>query len=412
MRIQLFLGKAVFILLIGLSSLSFTFEQLMVTTLLTFFVLSYFNPSFSRSFIDLVTPLVLILIISSIVSLFNKPFSFNSAKDFFYLLKPLLFIFIGYMIAMQMNERGAYYRLVICIATFFALIHIFNALYFITISDNYTIHSLRNNTGRDNVLELFALCLLIANKRFRAFEIKYYNVILIVLSISFVLYFSRTMFVLFFIVTLACCGYLRISKKAIKYLFCFILAVGSFYLYLANVEIDRNSNSSIDKFLYKLKIAPSEIFKPASSIDVNNHAELWDHWRAYEAKMAVDQLTSKGIISFIFGAGNGELIDLGFNAPLSDDSEGLRYISYIHNGYIFILFKSGLLGLILFIYFLYLNYNTSKKKLKVKDFEANLLYGTTTFYLFTTLVITGIYNLSDPVSILYGGTLYFVLKKT
>ena len=53
------------------------------------------------------------------------------------------------------------------------------------------------------------------------------------------------------------------------------------------MNIERNS-TGIESFLYKIKIAPSEIFN--SDIDIDDHKQLWDKWRAYEVKMAFNTI--------------------------------------------------------------------------------------------------------------------------
>ena len=120
------------------------------------------------------------------------------------------------------------------------------------------------------------------------------------------------------------------------------------YVYLFNTKIDRNEKGLMG-FLYKVKMAHAELFD--SKIDINNHKELWDHWRAYEANRALE-LMKNNPSSFIIGNGYGSLVNLRFKAPLASDNKGLQYISETHNGYIFILYKLGIIGLSLILIFL------------------------------------------------------------
>ena len=137
------------------------------------------------------------------------------------------------------------------------------------------------------------------------------------------------MFVSFFILILAVYGHLKITSKGLKYLIGVILFFILFYSYLFSIKLDRGK-PGLESFLYKIKIAPSEIFTPVRKIDPNNHAYLWDHWRAYEATMAIDQINT--IPTFMIGKGFGALVDLKFKVFLGD--EKMRYIPSIHNGYI------------------------------------------------------------------------------
>jgi O-antigen ligase len=270
---------------------------------------------------------------------------------------------------------------------------------------------MRPIVGLDNFLELFALAIIIAKSKFNGLNIKNLKLITAILSISFILYFSRTMFALIVVVSLAFLGYLRISKKGLNYILIGSGGIILLYVYLFSIEIPRDSKRTIDNLLYKLKLAPSEIFVSSKNFDIENHAALWDHWRAYEANKAINQLNENGVEAWSFGLGAGSLIDLGFYAPLSSDPKGLRYISNIHNGYVFVLYKTGILGILLYIAFLTGNYLAYKKSKFTNPIIANMIFGIVLFYLTTSLVITGIYNLSDTTTLILGGILFLNHKE-
>jgi len=168
--------------------------------------------------------------------------------------------------------------------------------------------------------------------------------VLVLFLISFFLYFSRTMWVAIFLLLIVSFGYAKISLKALKYLGLGALLIGAFYAYLYSTEIAREGEG-MQAFLYKMKIAPEEIFTP--KIDINDKAALWDHWRAYEAQMAFEQMHG---MQHVFGKGFGALVDLHFVAPLND--EGMQYIAHLHNGYALVYYKTGLLGLFTYSLFL------------------------------------------------------------
>ncbi|MDX1470729.1 MAG: hypothetical protein R3213_04475, partial [Flavobacteriaceae bacterium] len=131
-----------------------------------------------------------------------------------------------------------------------------------------------------------------------------------------------------------------------------------------------------------------------------------DHWRAYEASRAIGQLNEKGFWSWTFGLGAGSLVDLEFYAPLSNDPKGMRYISIMHNGYVFVLFKTGILGILFYLLFLFLNYIAYRNTKHLHPALANMIFGIVLYFLFTSLVINGIYNLSDTTTLLLGGILF------
>ena len=206
------------------------------------------------------------------------------------------------------------------------------------------------------------------------------------------------------LLVLAFTGLAKLTKKGFSYLMVLLVAVGIFYAYLYNTDIKRDQ-PGIQSFLYKIKIAPAEIFVPSKEINEKNHAELWDHWRAYEAQRAIGEL-DENPINYFMGKGFGSLIDLGFVAPVNE--EGMRYIPHIHNGYIYVLYKTGIFALIIyliFLSFLYLqSYNKSDSVFR-KNIQ-NLIAGIGLFFIFSSLITTGIYNEHEFYMFFLGGFLF------
>lgn len=410
---NLFLPKVLFVLLLLISLQFNSFEGVIALSLLLLLVLlSTTKSSISLQFLNIVSPLMGILLIAIIIGFFSEKHIIDFIKDFLYLIKPVLFLFIGYLFSQKLNDKNKFFQIIIYTATACAAYHIFQFIIYIAQVDTFSMNQMRPRIGLDNFLELFALALLVANTKYKSLRIKYLKWITIILAISFVLYFSRTMFALIIIMSLAFLGYLRISKKGLRYIFIVLIGLIAFYTYLFSIEIPRDSKSTVDNFLYKMKTAPSEIFIANTSFDTKNHAELWDHWRAYEANQAIGQLNDEGIWSWSFGLGAGSLVDLEFYAPISKDAKGMRYITNIHNGYVFVLYKTGILGLFFYLLFLFGNYMAYKKSKYTNPLLADMIFGIVLFYLSTSLVITGIYNLSDPITLILGGTLFLNHKES
>jgi len=378
-------------------SFEFTFGSQLILAII---LLNQRNQKISKDFITAILPLLIILFLGIIITLFHSYTILDIGKDIAYFTKPAVLLFTGYALIHSIKSQKYFFQIFVYLGIAFAIIHIYNFITYPNLFET-SLNTIRNETGLSNPVELLAIVFLLLGMKYpkiQVFEKKsviYYT--LIFLLVSFILYFSRTMWGAFFLLLLAAFGYARISLKALKYLSILILIIGSFYIYLFSIEIERNQGG-ISTFLYKMKIAPEEIFLP--KIDLNDHASLWDHWRAYEAKMAFDQLEGQ---QYIFGKGLGSLVDLKFVAPLNE--EGMRYISHLHNGYAMIYYKTGILGLLFYLLFvlnIYL-FTFYTKHVNTKIPINNLIAAIGVYLFFSTLIITGAYNLKDIYLLALGG---------
>ena len=394
--------KVCFISLLSVSFLFASFEiTAILSTLVVLFVLAQKKIKFSKNFLFLISLLIIISTIAIITGLVKNEFGYDFLKDFFYLNKPILLILAGYAIVRKINNQEFLYKTIVSVAVFFAAIHLFLVAQYVIAEPDFTVAGIRYYAGRDSILELFALSFLVANIRLKKIKFKHQNLITLVLALSFLFYLSRTMTLVFIFMLIAFLGYLKLTTKGLRYILFTTLIISALYAYLFSVKIDRDSSRPIDNFLYKLKIAPAEIFIKPGSLDVKDHANLWDHWRAYEASKAIGALNDGKTIDWFFGLGMGSLIDLDFYATLSDDDKGMRFISLLHNGYVYVLYKTGFIGLliyILFFVFIIVPFNSTKEMLP----SYNILVGIVTFYIISSFVISGLYNLSDPISLLVG----------
>lgn len=359
--------------------------------------------------IEVISLLIINFIIGVLFGIIYRNDSYNFIKDFLYFSKPIMLIIIGYFIAKKTNNWKFIFKLIILYGFLFAIYHIAKFLWLFKFT-NFSISSIRAQNGLDNPIEIITIILILISYKYPFLNIIKNNfskkIIIGILAFSFILYFSRTMVVGFFLVLLASLGFTKLNKKGIKYLIIFFLSLSGLYIYLNTSNINRSSKG-FGNFLYKIKIAPEEIFVP--KFDLKNHANLWDHWRAYEAYCALEDL-NKDKKDYMFGKGFGALVDLNFNAPLNE--EGMRYIPVLHNGYIYLLFKTGIIGLMLYLLFLMYLYLQSYFVIKNK-FQmvfSNILSGISLYFLFTSLIITGLYNTKDVIALILGMFLYLTNK--
>ncbi|MEL6812821.1 MAG: hypothetical protein AAFP76_15945 [Bacteroidota bacterium] len=356
---------------------------------------------YSNTFVNTITPLLLILVIAGISALFYDHEQYDIIKDLVYLIKPVLMIVLGYYLVGKIKSKDYIFRVILYVGVAFAIYHIYRVTKFL-MGFQFSINRIRSVGGKANYIELMALVFLHIKESYRPFKIpkKWKLIIRLILYVSFALYFSRTMLFTFFILYFAIHGYAKLTRKGIIYISIIAGLLIGMFAFLQTMDLDRSS-LGFEGFLYKIKNAPSEIV--TTKIDRSNHADLWDHWRGYEANKAFEQLgETKNGTGYMFGKGLGALVDLEFYAPLNRDK--IRYIPVLHNGFAYIMFKAGFVGMFIYLLFLlYLYLQAYQKKLgDYSDFFNNMLSGLALYYFFTTLIITGIYNQGDVIAITLG----------
>ncbi|MGB0891027.1 MAG: O-antigen ligase family protein [Flavobacteriaceae bacterium] len=374
-------------------------------------IIFLFASKLSKNLINISSYLILIILIATISSFFQDKTSYNFIKDVAYFTKPILAIIAGYLLAKQIKTINRLLKNIIFVTAILSIIHLIKILTQVDFSTD-SISEIRKFGGYSNLLQVFALTILIGSYKYKFLDVfkskLLKRIVLITITTSFILYFSRTMVIAFLILGLSVFGYLKLTQKGVKYASITILCIGLFYVYLFNSNIERDK-PGIESFLYKMKIAPSEIFSLIDKKRMSDHAYLWDHWRAYEATMAIEQINT--VPTFIAGKGLGALVDLKMSVFLG--GEKMRYIPKLHNGYVNLFFKSGILGVVIYLLFLinlYIFVYSKSKKEESKVIN-NLIGGIGVYFIFSSLIINGIYNVED-LNMFILGFLFFLRKET
>ena len=380
------------LLQMGVLALFFTLEEVKIT----------------KGFLKIILPIILLFLMGFLGFIIHRYSFFNALKDIFHSIKPILGLSIGYLFFKKINDFKLFVKTIVLCGLISAVIH-FGILFITGNIFSGSVNSVRE-FNKDSFLELFALFMALYYKKFQQQDLfsssVNFKVIVFLLTFSCVLYFSRTMIVTAIILFFSIKGYTQITQKTIKIILSLLVFIALFYAFLFSIKIERNK-PGLDTLLFKIKIAPSEIFK--TKIDRENHKDLWDHWRGYEAKRAFE-LMSDNPSSYIFGCGHGSLVNLKFYAPLSGPNDkGMKFISELHNGYPYILYKTGILGRILYLLFLWRLYRYAYK---TRTFNSVLISSIGLFFFFSTLTITGIYNFGDIVIFILGGAIAFSEKNS
>lgn len=324
---------------------------------------------------------------------------FDIIKDIIYFVRPITILLSSYFIIKRIKSINFVFDAVVFIAFLFAVRHIF--VIFINIGSIYSYSYLRELGGKHNHIELVALVFLLFTP-YNTIFIKYRKLIKLILFTSFILYFSRTMYIALFIFYLGYKGYLLLNTKFLKGIMIFGLIVIVGGITISNIETTRDSKG-LKSFIYKTQNSFKELFASVNTSEiVNDRRLLWEHWRAYEAQKAIEQINENGTKAWLIGMGFGSQIELDTYAIL--DGNRLTKVPSIHNGFINVLFKTGIFGLIfylLFIFYTYFKYQNPNLDY-YNDLFNKLILASCIYMLFNSFVITGIYRPGEFSIFLFG----------
>lgn len=369
--------------------------ELTIATWSIAFLFSIRN-NYSISIVKLVLPFILILVIATVVS-FNYDYQgYFVIRDITYLVKPIIGLFLGYQLCKK-NLNNAF-NLVVTTGVFIAICHILIILNAILIIGVRDVGQLRFHSGFFSDYEIYTLIILIFYKKFGLeYTKKKALTLTIIVGFSAFMYLARTNFIQFLILFLAVKGYFEINKRSIV-IFASIL-IASLVSYSIVLSINpRRDAEGLEGFLYKIKVAPTEPFK--TKINREDYKDFNDNYRSYENIMTIRQVTRDGVMPTVFGKGLGSQIDLKQQVMLGDMN--LRFISILHNGFMIVFLKSGILGILIYLYtiiYFFKNPTTDNEVVK----KINLLFIATGVFLFiSNWVFLGFYNLTETKTILIG----------
>jgi hypothetical protein len=312
------------------------------------------------------------------------------------LLKPVLGLLIGYQLCKKFPQRA--FQTIIYIALFIAAYHFCLIITGILFFKALTVNDIRFFAGYFSDFEVYALIILVFHKKFELnFSRKRILFYSIFIGFSTFMYLARTNFIQFIILFLALKGYFEVNRRLITVLITIITISVVGYSAILYINPKRNG-AGIEAFLYKIKVAPIEPFK--TKIDRDNWRDLNDNYRSYENIMTVRQVTRDGLYSVIFGQGLGAQVDLKQKILLGDTE--LRYISILHNGFMTVFLKSGLLGVFFVLISIFLLFKKQKTEIPIINQINYLMVGSGLFLIVSYWVFMGYYFIADTKAIVIG----------
>lgn len=352
--------------------------------------------SYSRSFLFHAGTFAVILAIAFVVFLFKKYETYYVIRDITYMAKPILGLMIGYEVCRRNFEMAL--KTVIVSGLLIAIVHLSVMGFAIVVHHASTLNDLRFYGGYFSDYEVYAFILLLFHKEFGiTWSRQRIRLFLLIIGVSWIAYFARTNFIQFVILYVAMKGYFKITRKSIIVVSSMVALVLIGYSVILYINPKRNG-AGIEALLYKIKIAPTEPFK--TKINPNDWRDFNDNYRSYENIHTVRQMVGAGPRAVITGEGLGSKVDLKRRVFLGDMQ--LRYISILHNGYMTVFLKSGLLGVFIYLFWIYRLTRRKESDIPIVKSMNLLFVGTGIFMILSSWVFLGLYNLLDTKSILIG----------
>jgi hypothetical protein len=364
---------------------------------------------YSLSFLKLLFPYLVILIIAFFSFFFYKNQLYNVIRDISYLLKPVFGMLIGYQLCKSVGVKTI--NTIVFAGLFIAVIHLGIIFYNAIFHKILNVNVLREYGGYFSDFEIYSIIFLLFSKEFQiTFSKPKIILLLIIIGFSSFLYLSRTNFIQLGLFYLTLKGYFSWNKRALIVLSTFMITTIIGYAAVYNMSLSRNGKG-FEAFLYKVKNAPIEAFK--TKINQDDYEDFNDNYRSFENIKTVEQVSYQGWSAILFGKGLGATVDIG-REMRTNDGTFVRFEAILHNAYMTVFLKSGLLGVFFLIYFMFQLMKQKKSDIPMVNQINLLLIATGIFLIFENWVLLGIFLKTESKAVLIGFIIYykeFIIKE-
>jgi hypothetical protein len=373
--------------------------------LLSFLWLGFFRRGIKRLFF-LVSPLLLLIAIG-FIGAYKHP-AYDVLRDVWYVGKAIPAIALGYLLIENIETFGSICRVIINAAVAASLIHL-GELFF-HFGSGMSFFEMRNKEEiRGFIMTVIGLAILVTFRREKmnlAKDLIFYYVATFLCAFSLIASLSRTLIISFITMIIVLRGWHKLSTKNMaRALSLGVVALAALSIGLAYSGAN-NQKSIATKF--------ANSYDELEIQDYESQQDISLHWRGFETYRALQEYMSGDILEKIFGKGLGATIDLGLFKNLGGIK--MRYIPVLHNGYMYVLVKFGVVGIIIYFYFLLkiilIKHRSRYSGIQDTSDTERFISGLGWVFLFTTLVIAGVFNKSTLTSalILVGGLVSFMDK--
>jgi len=340
-------------------------------------------------------PLAGLLLVGAFVGAGAEPYVWM--RDAWYIVNPALYLAVGFVLARQATDAARGLRALLLGCTVVALLHLSWLLRHPELL-GYSSVEVRTAIGPGFFAPVLALLLLLSHWRRWREGLRLPTGLAVAIGAvnagSLALSYSRTLSVVFVVGALAALGFLA-RHEGRRLLLLSVLALAAVFTVRAFIDpASREAElSMIGKF--------GRSFEEMRVTQQLSRGEIERNWRGWETARALSQWSDGGPARWLFGEGLGATVDMGVFQTLNRrPRDAVRFVPNFHNGYVFVLVKTGLFGAALFIWFLWRLYQPGRLAARQDDdagrrSQGRLLQGCVAALSLSTLIWFGLFHKVD-----------------
>jgi len=317
-------------------------------------------------------------------------------RDMMYFIQAPMFILIGIYLYKEINDLKIILKTIV-LTSFLITVYDFYAL----ILDPLLIFRLGLETRYEfdlsNATAVLAFVIIFYARKvnFKLFN-NYFELLIMLFSLlSVAISFSRTTYVLLLFILFIP----FIAKRGILFILYGASVLLVLFTIFGGLVIDIKAGG-VQGSTFESKLTHS--FDEMFVRDYDTSREVSHNWRGYEAFLGLSKYYEGNIFELLFGQGYGAIVITPFWVF---HGELLNTLPIFHNGYITIILKTGIVGLLFFFLFLYLLLKMVTKSVQTsinteQVLTGRLLQAIVFIIFFQTFVVHGLFFTTPPVLLL------------
>ena len=360
-----------------------------------------------------ILPLLLVLLLGMTGGVFHDRFgntfpgAYETLKDGWYLISGVLAFMSGCLLAEQIGAESKLWKAVFWAAVLMAALYL---LFFFKTAEESgfeNVRAMRMLLGYPPTLAVCFACAALVIQPQLIQRPLLRNMVGALLALCVFVSFSRLLWACTLLMAVSMTGFLfRIRKRVVVRIVVFLIilapvvffVIRGFSLEKAFSDMTRKIQGSFVETTFKY-----------DSVGAGYDPRLHRQWRGYEAKRVWSEYVKGNDWEFFLGQGYGAVVDVGFYISLAGTR--VRYLPIFHNGYLYVLYKTGILGLFLFLLFLWDLFRQAAKTVMLTVGSGTSMAGRSLLAIalgivFSTAVMRGYFDKKDATLLILAGAFF------